>query len=323
MNKRTADIFLGIVSALSFTEFFGSKFGSASHDPTDPQFYNKMIRQSRAALQRKKQEETNWRSQYADLIQRWSNGDQSAWIEISTIPLPYNKYDDIAKNLREYWDFLHLQPSFGMSLQDSMLATFTDKEKMSLIIDAYRNNPEWKSRLISEFDILPPFIDMPRVSILDDFFNLRTITEQNSLAELPKYRDAAISIGHRDRVAPTLKIVKGDKNTLLLDTVAIVKTNFPDADFWIQTRGSADSIGTVHRKFGVNTPGQPAEYGTLKDIGIKVRPEYLGVLDPRYLSYVFEYFKMQGLWIQIGTQGTIMWHIRTNVVKNIPLDFGE
>ena len=71
----------------------------------------------------------------------------------------------------------------------------------------------------------------------------------------------------------------GNFNTLKLGDIAIVQVNLPNADFWLQRRGSEKTVGTVLRTFT-----------NAEDIGIKIKPEYLSVIDPTYLSYLFEHF---------------------------------
>jgi hypothetical protein len=117
---------------------------------------------------------------------------------------------------------------------------------------------------------------------------------------------------------------RGSMNTSFrLKDVAIVKTNFPDADFWIQTRGSRTSIGQVRREYGRNEYGKAAVYGTSKDIGIKVKPKFLDRIDPTYLSYVFDYYHKMRVWEMLSNSGTVMWNIPVDAVKNIPITFEQ
>ena len=60
MNKRTADTILGVFAFIVLDGLFFKVFGSPSHDPTDPQFFNKMLRQSKDALKRIMEEERVW-----------------------------------------------------------------------------------------------------------------------------------------------------------------------------------------------------------------------------------------------------------------------
>ena len=117
---------------------------------------------------------------------------------------------------------------------------------------------------------------------------------------------------------------RGSANAhLKLKDVAIVKLNYPDADFWIQTRGSRKTVGTVRREYGTNEYGKAAVYGTSKDIGIKVKPEFLDRIDPVYLSYVFDYYHQMRVWEMLANSGTVMWNIRIDSVKNIPIEFTQ
>jgi len=126
----------------------------------------------------------------------------------------------------------------------------------------------------------------------------------------------------KDEFINVFKAVRqGSRNKLKLSDVAIVKLDFPDADFWLQTRGSKTSVGTVRREYGRNEYGKEAIYGTKKDIGIKVKPEFLDRIDPTYLSYVFDYYHQRRLWETLSNSGTIMWNMRIQTVKRLPIEF--
>jgi hypothetical protein len=104
----------------------------------------------------------------------------------------------------------------------------------------------------------------------------------------------------------------GNFNTLKIGDIAIVKVNLPDADFWLQRRGSEKTVGTVSRTFT-----------NAEDIGIKIKPEYLSVINPTHLSYVFEHFFNQGYWDAISRGTLALKNIRVSDVKEIPLQFGS
>ena len=105
---------------------------------------------------------------------------------------------------------------------------------------------------------------------------------------------------------------EGSSNELKLKQVALVKTNFPEADFWLQRRGSKETVGKVSRI-----------YSNPEDIGIKIKSDYLSVIDPRYLSYVFEHLFNEGVFHNLS-QGTLkLQHIRVRDVENIPMSFGS
>ena len=82
MKKITADILLGITGILTLLE---AKKGSRAK--VDKSFFQRLIQEAKNDLERRKTEETEWRAEHTDLIERWKNGDQTAWVEISTLPM--------------------------------------------------------------------------------------------------------------------------------------------------------------------------------------------------------------------------------------------
>jgi len=88
-----------------------------------------------------------------------------------------------------------------------------------------------------------------------------------------------------------------------LRDVATVKTNFPDADFWLQRSGSVDTVGKPSRDFNPDS------------IGIKVTAT--DVLDPKYLYYVFMHLHQKGMWKQHTVGALKLVHIRTSDVANL------
>ncbi|MEE8615519.1 MAG: hypothetical protein V3T11_09955 [Roseateles sp.] len=93
--------------------------------------------------------------------------------------------------------------------------------------------------------------------------------------------------------------------------VADVATNMPFADFWLQRRGSDQTVGRVERDtFNVVA-------GRIEDIGIRViRTD---IVDARYLSYWFENLWNQGYW-RSHNHGTLrLRHITVSDVKNLKI----
>ncbi len=90
-----------------------------------------------------------------------------------------------------------------------------------------------------------------------------------------------------------------------LKDAATVKTDYPEADFWLVRRGSEDSVGQVTREY--------SPY----HIGIKVhRTE---ILLPDYLYYVMMHLHSIGAW-KVRARGTLsLVHITVSDVKNIEL----
>ena len=87
--------------------------------------------------------------------------------------------------------------------------------------------------------------------------------------------------------------------------VATVKTNFPEADFWIVRRGSLKSVGKPTREFY-------AEH-----IGIKVIKT--DILIPDYLMICMEYLHKRGVWEPRATGSLSLVNIRVSDVKSIEL----
>ena len=91
--------------------------------------------------------------------------------------------------------------------------------------------------------------------------------------------------------------------------VCIFKTNFPEADFWLQRKGSEQSVGKPSKEFYE------------ENIGVKVKDEYLDKVDPNYLYYYFQYLHMQGVFAPISHGTLDLKNITINDIKSIPGDF--
>lgn len=92
-----------------------------------------------------------------------------------------------------------------------------------------------------------------------------------------------------------------------LGNFAEIKTQFPDADFWIVRRGSAQNVGAPTKSYNP------------ENIGIKVTA--VDKIDPRYLFYVMQYLHSQGYWQNLSHGSLNLVNIRRDDVKNIPLNF--
>lgn len=89
-----------------------------------------------------------------------------------------------------------------------------------------------------------------------------------------------------------------------LRDLATVKTNFPDADFWLRRSGDTKTVGEVLREFNPDA------------IGVKI--ERTDILDPTYARYMFQYLQQKGTWAQLAS-GVTVQHIRASDVANIQL----
>lgn len=85
---------------------------------------------------------------------------------------------------------------------------------------------------------------------------------------------------------------------------ATIKTNFPEADFWIIRKGSESDVGKPTKKF--------SEY----HIGIKVTSDDLL---PDYLYYAMTYLHNEGYYKPLATGTTNLVNIQVKDVKNIQI----
>ena len=90
-----------------------------------------------------------------------------------------------------------------------------------------------------------------------------------------------------------------------LSELATIKTNYPNADFWLIRRGSAERCGKPTREFNK------------EHIGIKVTRTI--ILLPDYLFYAMMNIHHQGHWIKIATGTLNLVNIRVSDVRNITL----
>lgn len=91
--------------------------------------------------------------------------------------------------------------------------------------------------------------------------------------------------------------------------VCTFKINFPDADFWLQRKGSEKTVGKPLKEFFE------------ENIGVKIKDEYKDMIDKNYLFYYFQFLFMQGVFSPIshGTLG--LKNITINDIKSIPINF--
>jgi spore germination cell wall hydrolase CwlJ-like protein/GNAT superfamily N-acetyltransferase len=94
-----------------------------------------------------------------------------------------------------------------------------------------------------------------------------------------------------------------------LKDLAAVKTNFPDADFWLQRKGSDKTIGTPTKEFSP------------ENIGIKVTAT--DVLDARYLYYMMQHIHNTGYWKQFASGALKLVNLPLQHVANLPLGMNE
>lgn len=90
-----------------------------------------------------------------------------------------------------------------------------------------------------------------------------------------------------------------------LSDVATIKTNYPDADFWLVRRGSLKTVGLPSYEFNPES------------IGIKITRTDL-VLS-RYLYYCLLHLHSSGRWEPLATGSLSLVNIKVSDVRNIAL----
>ena len=116
-----------------------------------------------------------------------------------------------------------------------------------------------------------------------------------------------LDCGHKKRKGQKILTMKFDKNENAgskLSDHAVIKINYPDADFWIIRKGTEDKVGTPTKEFNP------------ENIGIKVNSEFLL---PDYLFYAIQYLHMKGYFKQLSRGTLSLKNIRVSDVQHITL----
>jgi hypothetical protein len=82
-----------------------------------------------------------------------------------------------------------------------------------------------------------------------------------------------------------------------------IKTNFPEADFWLVRKGSDEEVGKPTKEFSP------------ENIGIKVIET--DIIYPQYLYYALMNLHNQGKFIRLSRGATQLRNISVNDIKNI------
>lgn len=98
---------------------------------------------------------------------------------------------------------------------------------------------------------------------------------------------------------------------MTLDDICILKTDFPEADFWIERKGSENKVGKPTKSFSD------------EDIGVKVRDEFRDRVDPLFLYYYFMHLQQKGIFIEMSHGTLRLKHIRLSDIKSIPISFRD
>lgn len=94
---------------------------------------------------------------------------------------------------------------------------------------------------------------------------------------------------------------------MTIGDVCEFKTNFPEADFWLQRKGSEKSVGMPVKEFSP------------EHIGVKVINTDLVL--PDFLFYYFQFLHMQGVFTQFAHGTLNLKNIKISDIKNIPISF--
>ncbi|SER26063.1 hypothetical protein SAMN04244573_03233 [Azotobacter beijerinckii] len=90
-----------------------------------------------------------------------------------------------------------------------------------------------------------------------------------------------------------------------LSDVATIRTNFPEAHFWLVRRGSAERCG------------EPVRVFNSEHIGIRVNRT--DILLPDYLYYAMMHIHQSGHWQRLATGTLSLVNIRVSDVRRIEL----
>ncbi len=94
---------------------------------------------------------------------------------------------------------------------------------------------------------------------------------------------------------------------LKLFNIAVIKTNFPEADFWLIRKGSEDTVGTPTREY------HPERIGILVERTELVLPDYL--------FYVLQYLQTYDYFKRLAKGTLRLKHITISDVEQIRLTF--
>jgi len=97
--------------------------------------------------------------------------------------------------------------------------------------------------------------------------------------------------------------IKGITMQYKFSELANIKTNHPDADFWLQRKGSENNIG------------KPTKVFHEEHIGIKVTKR--NVLNADYCYYALENLFNTGYWQTVSCGTLRLQHITVKMVKNL------
>lgn len=86
-------------------------------------------------------------------------------------------------------------------------------------------------------------------------------------------------------------------------------TQFENADFWLQRKGSEESVG------------KPSKNYNEENIGVQVKEEFKDKVNSDYLYYYFMFLHQKGVFGPISHGTLKLKNIRLSDIKSIPVNF--
>ena len=96
---------------------------------------------------------------------------------------------------------------------------------------------------------------------------------------------------------------------MTLGDICNFSTNFENADFWLQRKGSETSVG------------KPTKDYYEENIGVQVKDEFRDKVDSNYLYYYFTFLHQKGVFGPISHGSLKLKNIRLSDIKSIPIQF--
>ena len=161
-------------------------------------------------------------------------------------------------------------------------------------------------------DIIQHLPDDEKFVVRDRFrFNSVIVVHRNDDGSSTYYAVTMLPATKAHRTFEKFKHVfneADDGHTLKLGDLVAMSKGMEDADFWIEYRGSTNTVGKPSK-----------EYGPHK-LGIKVTAT--DRLDPRFLYYAFMNLQQQGHFAKLAHGTTNLVNLRIRDLANIPLGNG-
>lgn len=96
---------------------------------------------------------------------------------------------------------------------------------------------------------------------------------------------------------------------MTIGDVCSFKTDFENADFWLQRKGSEKTVGAPLKEY------------SKENIGVRVMDEYRDKIDPNYLYYYFMMLHQKGVFSPISHGTLSLKNVRISDIKTIPISF--